>query len=211
MFLQFKIDQTLIIILFLNSFLDVRSQPRGDDCARPWSPLSWQQREQHKTTRRYPPLRRWWTASPSSPSRQLASPRCSSVWQKYPHDISYCLRTNFVYTTRIFPPYALFVVRLFHYLSFRVGFEASEVEPWIECSCCEAGFWLCWSCPSSVCWFAFVYILTSVLWCHAHLSCWVLTYWIFEAPSWLWASAQTAFFGGSFALLCLPYFLPLTW
>lgn len=28
----------------------------------------------------------------------------------------------------------------------------------------------------------FVYILTSVLWCQAHLSIWVLTYWIFEAP-----------------------------
>lgn len=49
----------------------------------------------------------------------------------------------------------------------------------------------------------FVYILTSVLWCQAHLSFWVLTYWIFEAPPRLWA-----FYLGSFALLCLPYFLP---
>lgn len=140
MFLQFKIDQTLIIILFLNSFLYVRSQPRGDDCARPWSPLSWQQREQHKTTRRYPPLRRWWTASPSSPSRQLASPRCSSVWQKYPHDISYCLRTNFVYTTRIFPPYALFVVRLFHYLSFEWDLKQVKLSPGSSAAVARLGF-----------------------------------------------------------------------
>lgn len=64
-----------------------RSLPLGGVFARPWS-RSWsQRREPHKTTRQYLPLRRWWTAWPSSPSRLPASPLCSSVWLKYPREI----------------------------------------------------------------------------------------------------------------------------
>ena len=51
---------------------------------------------------------------------------------------------NFVYTTRIFPPYALFVVRLSHYLSFEWDLKQVKLSPgWSggpRCSCCEAGF-----------------------------------------------------------------------
>lgn len=56
-------------------------------------------------------------------------------------------------------------------LSFRLnGIGASEVESWSKCLAVTKLGFDCWFCPPSVCWFAFVYILTSVLSCQAHLS-----------------------------------------
>ncbi len=162
--------------MFFISFLYFRSQPRGDDSVRPWSQLSWRQRALHRTTRQYPPPRRWWTASLSSPSKRPASPLCSSVWQKYRHDISCHLRKNFVYTTRIFSLFEMPYLSFDSFITFRLsGTEASEVEPWNK-SLASLQLLLSWvfDCVGSVLQVCvglpFVYILTSVLWCQAHLS-----------------------------------------
>lgn len=65
------------------------------------------------------------------------------------------VKENFVYTTHIFSLFenALFVVGLFHYLILFFGLsgiEASEAICFVVAEGCE-----CWSCPSSVCRFAF--------------------------------------------------------
>lgn len=64
-----------------------RSRPQGGDSARLWRQSWWQPRVLPRTTPPCQPPRRWWTMWLNFPSRPPASPLCSNVWQKSPHDI----------------------------------------------------------------------------------------------------------------------------
>lgn len=99
----------------------------------------------------------------SSPNKPLASPLCSSVWQKYLRDISYHLRKLCLHYTYFFSLKCL--IGCYSFITFGLnGIEASEVEHVFSLTAAFTKLGLdCWFCPPSVCWFAFVYILTSVL------------------------------------------------
>lgn len=175
-----------------------RSQPLGGVFARPWSRSSSQQRELHKTTRRCLPLRRWWTAWLSSPSRPPASPLCSSVWLKSPPDIlRHRSRDKGLFTLHAVLSFLFempyFVIDSCHFSAT----QRSSLEPWHECwAVTELGF-DCWLCPRHP---TAPHLSVALPLCVNLLNIW--------GP--VVALIVFAFFC-SFALLCFGMFLPSTW